>query len=263
MRVSKFNKKNQTAKKILLLFLGASLLATCSPDDFKDCLLSSGSLVVEEIQLDSFEEIIVGRNIALTIIPAENNALKIEGRRNHVTDFDWRIEYNSLRIEANSLCSAGFSEAPLVVELYAENLTRIVSGTQFLIKSEVPLTFPELTIVNERFVDSRAGNTGLYDLLFDNDEVYYVANNVLTSTFRGTTNKLRLLKTGNFGAIDASSLEAKSVEVFHRGFNDILVHPTEILYAEIRSTGNLILVNEPDQIEVETFFTGQLIYPNE
>jgi hypothetical protein len=53
---------------------------------------------------------------------------------------------------------------------------------------------------------------------------------------------------------------AQNIDIFQRSSNDMIVNPQQTLTGEIRSTGDVILVNTPPIIEVEEFYTGQLIF---
>ncbi len=241
----------------LMLILG------CSPGDFSDCLFSSGAEVAEEINLPSFSKVVVGRNISLLIEPFSSSEMSVLAQKDYLDNFRWRIEDNeTLHLEATSMCSAGFTEAPVQITLYTPNLTEIVNGTQFLIASKKPLTFPVVTLIADQNHNSASLSMGLFDLEFDNKEVFYRSSNILKSKFSGKTDTFGILKTGGVGEIDAIAFEAKTVNVFHRGFNDIAVFPIDIINAEVRSTGNLIALHTPSIINVEVFFTGEFILLN-
>jgi hypothetical protein len=62
------------------------------------------------------------------------------------------------------------------------------------------------------------------------------------------------------GRFEAESLIAENISVYHRGSNDMIVNPQLSLTGELRGTGNLISVNQPEVVEVERIYTGQLIF---
>jgi hypothetical protein len=61
--------------------------------------------------------------------------------------------------------------------------------------------------------------------------------------------------------VEASQLVADEVAIFHRGSNDLLVHPIQKVSGKIVSTGNVRLTHVPPQIAIETTYQGQLLYP--
>jgi len=53
---------------------------------------------------------------------------------------------------------------------------------------------------------------------------------------------------------------AQNANIFHRSSNDLIINTQQSITGEIRSTGDVLLVNTPTLIEVEQFYTGQLIF---
>ena len=47
------------------------------------------------------------------------------------------------------------------------------------------------------------------------------------------------------------NLMAKNIDLFHRGINEMTIHPTQKITGEIRSSGNVISMNKPPTIEVK------------
>ncbi|NND51504.1 MAG: DUF2807 domain-containing protein, partial [Flavobacteriaceae bacterium] len=85
-------------------------------------------------------------------------------------------------------------------------------------------------------------------------------NNISTFYISGQTENLNVGFFAGAGRFEGSDLIAQNVQVFHRGSNDIIVNPQQSLVGELRSTGNLIALNEPPIVNVQQFYTGQLIF---
>ena len=62
------------------------------------------------------------------------------------------------------------------------------------------------------------------------------------------------------GRFEGENLVAQNINIFHRGSNDMVVNPQQSLTGSIRSTGNVISVNEPPLVNVEEVFSGRLIF---
>ena len=62
------------------------------------------------------------------------------------------------------------------------------------------------------------------------------------------------------GRFEGANLIAQNVDVYHRGSNDMIVNPQQVLSGELLGTGDLISLNQPLTIEVEVLYTGQLIF---
>ncbi len=52
---------------------------------------------------------------------------------------------------------------------------------------------------------------------------------------------------------------AQRVGIFQRSSNDMIVNAEQSVTGEIRGTGDVILVSAPLVIDVQQFYTGQLI----
>ena len=62
------------------------------------------------------------------------------------------------------------------------------------------------------------------------------------------------------GRFMGDNLIAKSIDVYHRGTNDIIVKPIERIVGKMVSTGNVILRNTPPIVAVEQLYQGRVVY---
>ena len=63
------------------------------------------------------------------------------------------------------------------------------------------------------------------------------------------------------GIVDCKNLDVSSeLEIYHRGSNDIKLSHVNILRGGIYSTGNVILYESPQTLNVNVFYTGRLIF---
>ncbi|NNF20289.1 MAG: DUF2807 domain-containing protein, partial [Flavobacteriaceae bacterium] len=60
--------------------------------------------------------------------------------------------------------------------------------------------------------------------------------------------------------VEARELVTSELKINHRGSNDILVFPVNTLSGTLRGTGNVLVYNRPDTVDMEQLFTGKLIY---
>ena len=60
--------------------------------------------------------------------------------------------------------------------------------------------------------------------------------------------------------LEAADFPADIVEIQHRGTNKLIVHPLQTIKGEIRSTGDVISVRRPENVSIETFYSGRLIF---
>jgi len=60
--------------------------------------------------------------------------------------------------------------------------------------------------------------------------------------------------------VEASELNAQFVDVDHRGTNDILVNPEQLIKGDIRGVGDVISFRRPPLIQINELFKGKLIF---
>jgi hypothetical protein len=94
-----------------------------------------------------------------------------------------------------------------------------------------------------------------------NTQSFRIETNSIASFFlSGNTDFLNINYYAGIGRCDAAMLTAQEINIFHRGTNDIIVSPIAVLRANLYSTGNLLYNREPAVLDVNSFFSGQLIF---
>ena len=114
-------------------------------------------------------------------------------------------------------------------------------------------------MISEDFNYSESFTVGDFKLSVSTNTLSVVSNNISSFYFIGQTNNLIIRFPSGDGRFEGQDLIANHIDIFHRGSNDIIVHPIESLSGELRGTGDLIMVNQPSIVSVEQFYTGQLI----
>ena len=76
----------------------------------------------------------------------------------------------------------------------------------------------------------------------------------------GQTNNLIVNFYEGNGRFMGENLNAKEVKIFHRGTNDIIVKPIDLITGKLYSTGNLILKNTPPIVDVQQYYQGRVIF---
>src|SRR5690606_37334130 len=136
--------------------------------------------------------------------------------------------------------------------------TEIRRSTQFDISSDGVLTYPDLIIYSEDFREAYQ-TTGNFYLEINNESFRLVFNNLSNCFISGSTNNLNINFAAGNCRFEGENLLAGTINVYHRGSNDIIVHPVESINGNLYGTGDLILVNEPPAINVNEYYRGRLI----
>lgn len=246
-------------KKIIYI-LSLFFIVACNSEDASDCFQTEGNIVHQEVIVGSFEKILVNRDIELIVKVGPEYKVTIETGENLINDVLAEVVNNELQLSDFNSCNYVRDYGITKVYVTAPNITRIRNSSQYEVSSEGILTFPELSLVSEDFNAPGSFTVGDFRLQINNDKLNIVSNNISSFYISGTVNNLFVGFYSGAGRFEGESLIAQNVDVLHRGSNDMIVNPQISLTGELRGTGNLISVNQPPTVDVEQFYTGELIF---
>ncbi|WP_159021747.1 head GIN domain-containing protein [Formosa sp. L2A11] len=246
-------------RKIITLLV-ALVVCACDSESASDCFQTSGETISKTIDIDAFEDILVNRNIELTIIQGDNLKAYVETGENLMNDVVVEVVDGELQLTDNNTCNLFRDYDPTKITITTPNLVQIRSSTQFEVKSEGVLTFDKLELLSEDFNASESFNVGDFRLELDVETLNVVSNNISVFYISGEANNLSVGFYAGSGRFEGANLIANTVDVYHRGSNDIIVNPQESLTGELVSTGDLIAKNRPEIVDVNVQYKGELLF---
>lgn len=246
-------------KKIIYLILPLFFI-NCDIENANDCFRKTGSIVTEEITVPAFTKIRVNRGVELILKEGAVHEVIIEAGENLINDVNVEVENSELIITDNNTCNFVRDYNPTKVYVTAPNITEIISSTQFKIQSDGVLNFNSLSVISEDFTDTSVIAVGDVILTLNSQNINIVGNNLTHFSLSGFTQNLSVNLVAGDGVFDGANLIANTVNVFHRGTNDIIVNPQLELNGVLRSTGDLIAKNHPPIVNVTVLYTGDLIF---
>jgi hypothetical protein len=246
-------------KKIIYI-LSLILIVACNSEDASDCFQTEGNLVQQEITVDAFERILVNRDVELIVKEGAAYKVIIETGENLLNDVLAEVVANELQITDFNTCNYVRDYGITKVYVTAPNLKSIRNSSQYEVTSDGVLAFQELSLVSEDFNAPGSFTVGDFRLQINSEKLSIVSNNISSFYLSGTVNILFVGFYSGAGRFEGENLIAQTIEVFHRGSNDMIVNPQVSLSGELRGTGNLISVNQPPTVDVEQFYTGALIF---
>ena len=214
----------------------------------------------QEVVVGSFEKIVVNRDIELIIKEGQEYTVTIETGENLLNDVLATVVDNELQLSDYNSCNYVRDYGITKVYVTAPNITEIRNSSQYEVSSNGVLTYSNLTLISEDFNAPGSFTVGDFRLQINNDKLRVVSNNISSFYITGTVNSLFVGFYAGAGRFEGENLIAQNVDVFHRGSNDMVVNPQISLTGELRGTGNLISVNQPPTVQVEQFYTGELIF---
>ncbi len=247
-------------KKLSVILLGLCLIA-CDTENALDCFQRTGDIVRKEVEIQDFTRILVKPNVQLILKEGEATSVIIETGDNLLDEVTAIVDGDRLILSNTNDCNfvRDFNQTKIFVT--APDITEIRSATQFDISSDGVLRYPSLLLIAEDFNEDNGGNvTGTFTIEVDNERLSVEGNNIASFFIKGNVVNLSVGLFSGTGRFEGANLIAQDVNINHRGTNKIIVNPQQSIQGVIRSTGDVIAENRPATVEVQEFFTGQLIF---
>jgi hypothetical protein len=237
------------------------LFSSCDSEDANDCFQVEGTKVIREIELEDFNEITVYGGIKLFLTYGETKEIKLETGENLVNDISFEVEANQLKVRNHNSCNFVRDYGVTKVYITLPELKYLRNGSQFAIESTNVLEYNNLTLASEDANgDGDFYTSGDFKLQLNSTKITVVNNNLSNYLLSGEVEDLQVGFYNGDGRFEGANLTAQNVNVYHRGSNKIIVNPQQSLTGELVSTGNLISINQPQEVDVEEFYTGRLIF---
>lgn len=242
-----------------LIYIIIIVFFACDKEDANDCFQTEGEIIQQEVAVSQFQKILVNKDIELIISQGGDYEVIVETGSNLINDIKVEIVGEELRLSDNNSCNFVRGYGITKIHVIAPNITEIRSSTQFDISSEGELNFDNLILISEDSNASDSYTVGDFRLTTNSNTLRVVSNNISSFYIDGITESLIVGFYSGTGRFEGEDLLAKHIDVFHRGSNDMIVHPIESLSGELRGTGDLITVNQATTVNVEQYYSGQLI----
>lgn len=234
----------------------------CDNDSANDCFQTEGTIVQQMVEVSAFETILVNRDVELILKQGTDAEIIIESGENLINDVDVKVVGNQLQLTDNNSCNYVRDYVSTKIYVTAPNITQIRNSSQYEVSSDGVLNYSQLTLISEDANMPGNFTVGDFRLELNSDEVSITSNNISSFYLSGQTTDLDIGFFSGAGRFEGENLIAQNISVFHRGSNDMIVNPQLQLTGELRGTGDLISVNEPPTVNVQQFYTGELIFQN-
>jgi hypothetical protein len=246
-------------KKLIKIVLTLSFLITISCGISEDCFKGNGNRITQTFPLENFDKIKVYDGVGLVIKEGANYEVKVETSDNIIDNLDVKMEGSMLIVKDNSTCNIARDYGQTIVYVTAPNLEEIHSKTDQDIRSDGLLNYPFLRLFSMDLSDG--AGTGDFYLVVNSNFISIESNNVSNFTISGNTIDMNVFFAWGNGKFNGSNLIVSStLSFFHRGSNDMVFFPINVLNGNIYSTGNVIIKNEPiENPNVNRFNSGNLI----
>ena len=246
--------------KKLFYAISIFIIFACDSENANDCFQKSGSIIQQEIIVDSFDKILVNRDIELILKEGADQKVVIETGANLLNDVEAIVLNGKLILTDNNSCNFVRDYGMTKVYITSPNITEIRSSTQYNISSDGVLRYPSLSILSEDFNIPDSFTSGNFILQINNSSFNLVFNNLSNCFISGRTNNLNIAFAAGTSRFEGRNLIAQNVTIWNRSSNDMIVNPQQSITGLISGPGDVISVNIPPIIEVEEVYKGRLIF---
>ena len=247
-------------KNFLLLFVLIVISSSCEKPS--DCIESSGAIITKDVTVSAFKKIKIYRGIEVIITQGTEYKVAIVAGENFIDNVEVIQNGDQLIFKDDASCNWVRAYGKIKILITTPTLEEVYSKTDRNISSNGVLTFPNISfIAMDKDGDGESGaGTGDFILNINNDYLNIANNNVSRFYLSGQTNTADFNFYFGDGRIEASDFIAQNIKVYHRGSNDMIVHPILKITGIMNSTGNLILKNVPPTVDVQELYQGSIIY---
>jgi hypothetical protein len=256
-----FLRGTKTCIKLLSISVCCAFQYACNSDSAPDCLKNSGDLVRREVQLPDFSKITVFEKLNLVLKQGDIQKVEIETGEFLIEKVSAAVDGDRLILRNENGCNLFRKYGITKVYVTSPNISEIRSSTGLTIKSDGVLTYPNLELFSESFLEPNAVTTdGEFDLELASQSVSVVVNGIAYFKLRGTSENLSLIIAAGDSRIEAPNLIAQNINLNHRGSNDMFINPQQSVRGVIRGNGDVLSSTRPATVTVEELYKGRLIF---
>jgi len=235
-------------------------LLSCNGENVPNCFQNSGPIVQQDFIVETFTQITVFERIELIVKQAPEQKITVETGEYLLNDIDVKVENGRLLLYNNNACNITRDYGITKIFVSTPNLTEIRNSSGLAVKSDGVLNYNSLQLISEDANEEDAFHTdGDFYVQVNCQTLSCVVNNLSSIYISGEVENLFVGYYSGDARFEGRTLIAQNVEIFQRSSNDMILNPQQSLTGEIRSTGDVIVVNQPPILDVDVYYTGQLI----
>lgn len=249
-------------RNFILLFISLFVLHSCNTENGWDCTQTVGTIIDVPFEVDAFNKITVEDDIFLEIEKGDDYKVVVTTGSNLINDITVDVEADgTLRLKNNNGCNLVREYDVTKIKVTTPTLTFVRSSSRNKVTSINTLDFQSLLLKSDTdpgVIDS--GKSGDFDLNVAVDTLRVTANGFSAFKISGTTNFAAIGFLDEIPLFNGEDLVIQELRFTHVSGNSITVNPQQSMRGSIRSTGDVISLNEPPIVDVEELFTGRLIF---
>ncbi|MGB8703870.1 MAG: head GIN domain-containing protein [Gillisia sp.] len=248
-------------KKLFLIVFIAVLATGCAPNQLSGCLKGTGDIVQEEVDVAPFHEIIVYERVKLFIQQGPEQKVVIETGKNLRKDVYVDVKDGRLSIHNDNSCNLFRDYEVTKVYVTLPDLTWLQNSSGYAIESIGVLKFDNLWLRSfNQEMDPKIHTDGDFKLNLNVHDLRITNDNYSNYFLSGKADHVNAFFASGDGRLEGRNFIVQKYDIFHRGTNKLIVNPQQSFNAELRSTGDVIVVHRPPQVQYKEYYTGRVIF---
>jgi hypothetical protein len=245
-------------KQIVYILVMLIAVLGCDSDTATECFRTTGATVTYDVEVPEFINVHTSPGIELVIKQGEAYKVTVKTGENLRKYISAQVMDGELRLENRNNCNWVRDYNSTTVYVTTPQLYKIISASQFAVRSDGVLNFPDLLLMTE--VDTETPS-GIFDVEVNCSwRVTANSNQMAYFRVRGYASEVGVYFYSGDSRFDGSGLQCDKLDVFHRSSNDIIAKPALEAKGKLMSTGNLVLKSQPEIVEVEQVYLGSVVY---
>lgn len=242
-----------------LLYIISFLVISCNSENSSDCLQTAGTITQQEIEVTTFDKILVHKQIELYIEEGPTQKVIIESGKNLLNDITAEVIDGELILTNYNSCNLFRDYGITKVYVTSPNINTIRNASELNVNSIGTLTYPSLYLRSSGEKSTYLA-VGDWHLTIENTSVKVWSNGIATFYINGTTTNLDLSFSDGDTRFEGKEFIANNINIRQVSSNDMLIYPTESLTGTIHSIGNVISYNTPPVVTVDVQNRGELVF---
>jgi len=115
--------------KYLLILLSFLFLYNCNSDNIFDCIQGEGTRIRQEIEIESFEQILVNRDVELILKQDQFHKVFVETGQNLLSGINVEVVENQLQLTDNNTCNFTRDYGLTKIYVSAPNINQIIQSS--------------------------------------------------------------------------------------------------------------------------------------
>lgn len=237
----------------LALTLCVTGFMACNKPQAPDCFTQAGEASQELRILSSFNELELHHEIHYSLVDTNFCGVLVEGPANLIDKISATIENNKLKITNENTCNfiRAFDQL-FHVTIYFSSIHHVVNFSSFRVDCSTPIQSQKLHWSNKH-----ANGEVFLNLITDTIAVDSPTG--ACDTYLSGVTAVAELYNDSYGHINSENLLCNYVFINNSSLQTITSKATQYAFVKIESKGNVILKNQPVQVDFDQQGTGQLI----